>query len=86
MLVWQEATDLVPLAEPLDGPFVTELCDVAQRFDLHVVAGMFESGARRAMSSTPWLASAPTDSSAATARLHLYDALGWRESDRTERG
>src|SRR4051812_17186082 len=36
-------TPLAPVAESLDGPFVSELADVARAHRITVVAGMFES-------------------------------------------
>jgi len=75
-------TDLAPRAESLDGPFVTALCAAARRYDVHVVAGMFEpSGARGRVFNTI-VAVGPFGLHGAYRKFHLFDALGWRESDR----
>lgn len=98
------ATPLWPLAEPLDGPFVTALHEVAVRTRVTVVAGMFEAiapaggarpevaGPRRPEPGGPErvyntvVAVAPDGLRAVYRKLHLYDALGWCESDRVAPG
>lgn len=73
---------LAPLAEPLDGPFVTTLSAAASRQNLTVLAGMFEVGDGRHVYNTV-VALGPTGELVGSYRKqHLYDALGWLESDR----
>jgi deaminated glutathione amidase len=79
---------LAPVAEPLDGPFVTALADIARDHHVTVVAGMFEpveGDATRAYNTV--VALGPTGELLGRYRKqHLYDALGWLESDRLVAG
>ncbi len=73
----------VGAAEPLDGPFVTELGVIATELGIHLVAGMIESLAGDATHfSNTIVAVSPAGTVVAEYRkLHLYDAFGQRESD-----
>jgi predicted amidohydrolase len=74
---------LAPVAEPLDGPFVTGLADLAAARGITVVAGMFESVAgdvTRAYNTV--VAVGPTGLIGSYRKQHLFDALGWVESER----
>jgi deaminated glutathione amidase len=79
---------LAPVAEPIDGEFVSGLADVASRHGVTVVAGMFESVAgdqTRAYNTV--VAIGPTGEVIGSYRKqHLFDAFGWRESDRLVAG
>jgi predicted amidohydrolase len=79
---------LAPFAEPLDGPFVTGLAEVASRRGVTVIAGMFESvegDATRAYNTV--VAVGPTGELIGRYRKqHLFDALGWVESERLVEG
>ncbi len=73
-------------AEPVEGPFTSELIAIAARHGVHVVAGMLEHGSdgRRVRNTV-----VAVDGSGIVARyrkLHLYDAFGQRESDWVEPG
>ncbi len=69
-------------AEPLTGPFVTGLTALAQRLNIHVVAGVLETTDTADRLSNTLVAVSPTGSIEASYRkLHLYDAFGQRESD-----
>jgi predicted amidohydrolase len=73
---------LGPVAEPLDGPFVTALADAAARLTVTIVAGMFEVADGSRVYNTV-VALGPTGELLGSYRKqHLFDALGWRESDR----
>ncbi len=76
----EPGSDLAPFAEPLDGPFVTEVERVAAARDTTVVAGMFEQSAhgRRRPSTRSWCAGA---AHLDYRKIHLYDSFGYRESD-----
>jgi predicted amidohydrolase len=79
-------TDLVALAEPLDGPFVEALRRCVAGSPATVVAGMFEAaepsaGNGRRVYNTV-VAVGPSGLIGRYRKLHLYDALGWCESDR----
>ncbi len=79
---------LAPFAEPLDGPFVTGLAAVAHRRGLTIVAGMFEAvegDPSRAYNTV--VAVGPDGSLLGRYRKqHLFDALGWIESERLVAG
>jgi len=91
-------TDLAPMAEPVDGPFVTALAALAADTGTTIVAGMFEpapgpgepadaaepGGPGRVFNTMA--AIGPDGLVGAYRKLHLYDALGWRESDRIAPG
>jgi predicted amidohydrolase len=73
----------VASAEPLDGPFVQGLSELAGRHGVHVVAGVSErlEDDPGRMSNT-LVAIEPSGGIVATYRkLHLYDAFGYKESD-----
>lgn len=74
---------VVAAAEPLDGPFVTGLAELARETGVHLVAGVAETaepGDDRIHNTLVTLA--PDGSLIAHYRkVHLYDAFGQRESD-----
>lgn len=73
---------LAEVAEPLDGPFVSGLMQSAKRRAVTVVAGMFEVGDGHHVYNTI-VAVGPAGALRGTYRKqHLFDALGWMESDR----
>jgi predicted amidohydrolase len=79
---------LAPVAEPLDGPFVSAVGEMARSHGVTVVAGMFEpveGDATRAYNTV--VALGPDgDLRGRYRKQHLYDALGWLESDRLVAG
>lgn len=76
---------LAAVAEPLDGPFVTAVVDAARATGATVLAGMFEQAdGERAYNTV--VAVGPDGLLGAYRKLHLFDALGWRESDRLVAG
>jgi deaminated glutathione amidase len=79
-------TDLSSFAEPLDGPFVTVLAEVADETRTTVVAGTFEPvpGEDRVYNTV--VVVGPSGLVARYRKVHLYDALGWCESDRVRPG
>jgi len=76
----------VPLvAEPLDGPFVHALIGAVAGTDATVVAGTFEPARGSRVHNTLVV----VDRHGLRTRyrkVHLFDALGWRESDQVEAG
>lgn len=80
------ADDLAAVAEPVDGPFGTALAEVAADAGVVAVAGMFEAvpGEDRVLNTV--LAAGPSGPLGAYRKLHLFDALGWRESERIKPG
>jgi predicted amidohydrolase len=79
---------LAPVAEPLDGPFVTGLLDAARRGSVTVLAGMFEpvEGDPSRAYNTVVAVGADGELVGRYRKQHLFDALGWMESDRLEPG
>jgi deaminated glutathione amidase len=79
---------LAPVAEPVDGRFVSGLAEVASRRQVTVVAGMFESvegDPTRAYNTV--VAVSPSGGLIGRYRKqHLFDALGWCESQRLVAG
>ncbi|RPE79368.1 putative amidohydrolase [Curtobacterium sp. PhB137] len=87
----------VAAAQPLDGPFVSGLQDIARDTGVALVVGIAETtDVSTSDAATPagptrfrntLVAVLPTGELAATYRkVHLYDAFGSRESDRIESG
>jgi len=70
-------SDLAAVAEPLDGPFVTELERVAVERGTTVVAGLFERGGTTPYNTVVVRGGARAD----YRKIHLYDSFGYRESD-----
>jgi len=79
----QAAEDLCSLAESVEGPFTTALRETAKNCGIHVVANIYERSSlpNRVYDASLWIDS--TGGIAAVYRkLHLYDALGFKESDK----
>jgi predicted amidohydrolase len=81
-------TDLLaPVAEALDGPFVSGLAATAREHAVTIVAGMFEAVPDDAAHAFNTVVVIGPDGSllGRYRKLHLFDALGWVESDRLAR-
>jgi predicted amidohydrolase len=80
----EQTRALAPVAEPLDGPFVSGVAESAQRRGVTVLAGMFETvdgDPTRAYNTV--VAIGPNgDLIGSYRKQHLFDALGWIESER----
>ncbi|MGU3410962.1 carbon-nitrogen hydrolase family protein [Microbacterium sp. M1A1_1b] len=77
----------VAAAQPLDGPFVTGLRQVAREHGLALVVGIAETTGRTDRFRNTLVAIDRTGELRCTYRkVHLYDAFGSRESDRIEPG
>ncbi|WP_460854065.1 carbon-nitrogen hydrolase family protein [Nocardioides montaniterrae] len=76
--------DLSAYAEPLDGPFATELARAARDHHSTVVAGMFETSEDPAKPFNTLVVRGNADAS--YRKIHLYDSFGYRESDRLTAG
>jgi predicted amidohydrolase len=79
-------SDLAAVAEPVDGPFVARLTELAARRGTTVVAGMFEVSEDP---GRPYNTLAVVDGSGLRAsyrKIHLYDSFGYKESDRLVAG
>jgi len=78
---------LQPVAEPVDGPFVLALAAAARRHQVTVVAGVYESipGDEHVFNTVVAL-DAAGGRLGGYRKIHLYDAFGYRESDRMRPG
>jgi predicted amidohydrolase len=83
----QTAKELAEIAEPLDGPFITALKEAANATRTAIVATIYEtcSTADRVYDSAIWIDGAGS-LAAIYRKLHLYDAFGFRESDKFAAG
>lgn len=91
LVVFPEATmcafgnRLDTVAEPLDGPWVGRLTEIAERYGSRIVAGMFTPGGqlgpdgRQKVINT--LVATGGGELAGYQKIHLYDAFGFAESD-----
>jgi deaminated glutathione amidase len=77
---------LLPVAERLDGPFVSELQRLAARHRLAIVAGMFEPADHARVYNTVVALAGDGRLIGSYRKIHLYDAFGYRESDRIAPG
>jgi deaminated glutathione amidase len=86
LAVFPEATqarfgsDLRAVAEPLDGQFGTGLATAAREAGVAVVAGVFEPAPDGRVYNTAAAFGQTGELVAAYRKIHLYDALGERES------
>jgi deaminated glutathione amidase len=69
-------SDVAPHAEPLDGPFATEVARVAAERGTTVVAGMFEETGERPFNTLVVRGHVDAD----YRKIHLYDSFGYQES------
>ncbi len=75
------SADLRAAAEPLDGPFCTGLAAAARNSGVAVVAGVFEPAPDGRVYNTTVGYDAAGNLVAAYRKIHLFDALGQRESE-----
>lgn len=77
-------SDVSAYAEPVDGPFATEVERVAREHGTTVVAGMFEvsEDPQRPFNTLVLRGAARAD----YRKVHLYDSFGYRESERLHAG
>ena len=80
------SADLRAAAEPLDGPFCSGLAEAARRTGIAVVAGVFEPAGEGLVYNTAVAFDAAGDLAAAYRKIHLFDALGQRESQTVAAG
>ncbi|MET0702086.1 MAG: carbon-nitrogen hydrolase family protein [Mycobacterium sp.] len=71
-------TPLIPIAEPVDGPWADGVRAAATRSGITVVAGMFCPSGDGRVTNTLIAAGPQTDTS--YDKIHLYDAFGFAES------
>jgi predicted amidohydrolase len=76
----EPGSDLEAYAEPLDGPFVTEVERLAKERDTTIVAGMFEKSGG-GVTGHPYNTVVVRGRARADYRkIHLYDSFGYQES------
>jgi deaminated glutathione amidase len=75
------SADLRQVAEPLDGPFGNGLAELARRTGVAIVAGVFETASDGRVFNTTVALDGAGHRAAAYRKIHLFDALGQRESD-----
>jgi predicted amidohydrolase len=87
LAVFPEATmvrfwaDLRAAAEPLDGPFCTAAGEACAEAGISAIIGVFEPSPDGRVYNTAVAYSADGALAASYRKLHLFDALGQRESD-----
>ena len=72
----EPGSDLAAFAEPLDGPFVSEVERLAKERETTIVAGMFEQTAGVPYNTVVVRGGARLD----YRKIHLYDSFGYQES------
>jgi predicted amidohydrolase len=79
----QSAEELREIAEPLDGPFVTSLGEAARNHGIDVLATIYETSEvpHRVYDTAIWI-NGNGKLVDFYRKLHLYDALGFKESDK----
>jgi deaminated glutathione amidase len=80
------SADLRAAAEPLDGPFCRGLSDIAKSAGVAVIAGVFETAPDGRAYNTAVGIDTDGRLAAAYRKIHLFDALGHRESDNVAPG
>ena len=87
MALPKKETPLSAVAEPLDGPFMTALSGTANENGLWLAAGVWERiPDSDRVNNVAVLISPSGELAAAYRKLHLFDGLGIRESDRMAPG
>jgi len=75
---------LKDIAEPLDGPWASEVRRVAEDLDITIVAGMFTPGAEGRVRNTLLVTGPGVEAS--YDKVHLFDAFGFTESKTVDAG
>ena len=83
----QSAEELTGVAESIDGPFIAALRDHAKAAHLGVLAAIYEASpvTNRVYDTAVWIDAAGNIASVYR-KLHLYDAFGFKESDKFHPG
>ena len=83
----QSAAELARMAEPADGPFISSLCETAGSENISVLATIYETAAlpNRVYDTAVWI-DARGKIASVYRKLHLYDAFGFKESDKFHPG
>jgi predicted amidohydrolase len=83
----QSAEELTQVAESVDGAFITALRDAAKANGIAVIAPVYEisSVPNRVFDTSVWI-DAKGNAASVYRKLHLYDAFGFKESDKFQSG
>ena len=83
----QTAEELTQIAESIDGPFVSALRETAKVSNVAVVATIYEKSTtpNRVYDTAVWI-DALGNIALVYRKLHLYDAFGFKESDKFQPG
>src|SRR5215472_2277342 len=76
----QSASELSAMAETLKGPFVTALALAARKYRIGVVATFYEKTRTSRVYDTAIVLQASGSIASVYRKIHLYDALGFKES------
>jgi len=83
----QSAAELCQIAEAVDGDFVSSLQNAAKTNDMNLVATIYEkSNVPERVYDTAVMVDKNGDLKGSYRKLHLYDALGFKESDKFSPG
>lgn len=82
----QPAKELAKIAETVQGNFVTALRKAARASSVEVVAAIYEKGTGNRVYDTAVVISKKGTLTSVYRKLHLYDALGFRESKKMMAG
>ena len=83
----QGADELTKIAESADGPFISSLRDAAKAAGIAVVATIYENSTtpNRVFDTAMWI-DGQGNIAEVYRKLHLYDAFGFKESDKFHPG
>lgn len=83
----QSTEQLTQVAEPADGPFISSLCNAAKAAGISVIATIYENSTvpNRVFDTAVWI-DARGNIASVYRKLHLYDAFGFKESDKFHPG
>lgn len=83
----QSAEQLTAIAETIHGPFVSAICDAAKASGIAALAPIYETSpvSNRVFDTAVWI-DATGKIVSVYRKLHLYDAFGFKESDKFHPG
>ena len=83
----QSAQELTQVGESVDGAFITALRDAASANEIAIIAPIYETSSvpHRVFDTAVWI-DAKGNIAAVYRKLHLYDAFGFKESDKFHPG
>lgn len=83
----QSPIQLAEQAETIDGNFVKQICTAARKNKIQIIGTIYEKSKKKdRVYDTAFLISKSGKVISIYRKIHLYDALGFRESDKLEPG